>query len=290
MTIALLMVLAAASNLMGQVSLLSLQGEPEEVFDPWEGRWALAFVVLPGCPACVTAIRWLREAKETFPEIRLVLVAPWKSAELLKEADGLPVLLDEGGRFGAALGVRKAPTLLFFVEGTLIGKIAWPFSEKLLLQQLMEVQTLLVPSPKDFLSQPAPDFQGVSLMGKGVGNAELPKPLLLAFLTLGCAPCWEVLPVLQELSREVPVVLVAGVEPQGLASEERARLNRFLMEVQSVGGKAWVLLDLGVEGYPLARAFRVRRSPTFLLLDGKGVVVGAWVRAGEKWIEEIRVN
>lgn len=289
MPIALLMVLAAASNLMGQVSLLSLQGEPEEVFDLWEGRWALAFVV----PSRMSSLRHghpLAEGGEGNFSRNSSCSRSSLEKRRTSEGGGLPVLLDEGGRFGAALGVRKAPTLLFFVEGTLVGKIAWPFSENLLLQQLMEVQTLLAPSPKDFLSQPAPDFQGVSLMGKGVGNAELPKPLLLAFLTLGCAPCWEVLPVLQELSREVPVVLVAGVEPQGLASEERARLNRFLMEVQSVGGKAWVLLDLGVEGYPLARAFRVRRSPTFLLLDGKGVVVGAWVRAGEKWIEEIRVN
>ncbi|MEN3009421.1 MAG: hypothetical protein ABDI20_00290 [Candidatus Bipolaricaulaceae bacterium] len=257
-------------------SLHTLAGESFPLAELEKGRWALAFVVLPGCPACEVIIPWVHAAKGSFLEIHFALVAPYATLELKKQAEGLRVFLDEGGRFGFLLGVRRAPTVVFFVEGIPVEKLEWPFTEEIFFQKLGESLRVVVPSPKELVGQPAPDFAAQNLEGSAVKFRDLPKPLLIAFLALGCVPCWEALPVLTALSRKLPVVLVALVGHPGLAENDRQRLIQFAEKAKTVGGQTLVLLDHGMEGFPVAMAYRIRRSPTFILVDGKGVVGGVW--------------
>jgi thiol-disulfide isomerase/thioredoxin len=116
--------------------------------------------------------------------------------------------------------------------------------------------------------------------------AEVPRPLLLALFSLGCAPCWEVLPILEGLSQEVAVGLVAVDGSAGLSEVDRERLGQFLNEAEKLGGKARVLLD---QDFRMVEAYRVGQSPTFMLIDGKGVIAGVWQGEveTEKLVEEV---
>lgn len=81
-----------------EVSLVTPSGEPFSLAMLEEGRWALAFVVVPNCPACEEVMGWFNRAAEAFPEIRFVLVFPETSpAAESFSSEGVNVLLDEGG-------------------------------------------------------------------------------------------------------------------------------------------------------------------------------------------------
>lgn len=45
-------------------------------------RWALLFVVVPGCPACKETTGRLAQNKDVTAGVRLLLVAPWPTEEL----------------------------------------------------------------------------------------------------------------------------------------------------------------------------------------------------------------
>ncbi|MBC7318674.1 redoxin domain-containing protein [Candidatus Bipolaricaulota bacterium] len=268
------------------ISLATLAGEPFALEGLGKGRWALAFVVVPGCPACEKVIQWFNHAAEAFPEIRFAFVVPSATPELGQLAlENMLVLIDDGGKLGLLFGVRRAPTVLLFVEGISMEKLDWPFTEELLLRKLAESLLIAFPNPTELLGNPAPDFSAQSIDGEELAFADLPKPLLLAFIFLGCAPCWGALPVLVRLSQEVPVVLVAVVGRPGISEESRGRLVQFLKQAQEAGGKAFVLLDLWVEGLSVNTAYNVRRSPTFFFVGGKGVVEGVW--EGEESLERL---
>jgi len=232
---------------------------------------AVAFVIVPGCPACEKLIAWFSRAAQAFPEVRFLLVAPKATPEL--EAlvqDQSQALLDRGGVLGGWLGVKRAPTVFLPVEGVHVTRLDWPFTEGALLRALAE--SLLVeinlPNPRELLGEPAPGFSARYLEGKVVGLADLPRPLLLAFIDPGCAPCWEALPVLAEVAREVTVGLVVFVRETGLSQADRERLERGVEERPVA-----VLL---VKGIAVFSAYTVARSPTYILIDGKGVVAGVW--------------
>ncbi len=246
------------------------------------GRWTLLFLVVPGCPACEEALAWFHRAAQAFPEIRFLLVAPWNTEELPRLAGTLPVYIDEGGALGWELGIRRAPTVLLGAEGVIIDQLDWPFTEGQLFRSLAE--SLLVkiemPNPKELLGQPAPEFSATNLKGQETVLAELPRPLLLVFFSLGCPPCWEILPLLEELSKEVAIALLVFTEE--LAEDDWARLRGFLEGVE--GQQVAVLLT---KGFELLEAYRVARSPTYFLMDKKGVI--AWVKEGsEGLVEEVR--
>jgi len=258
-----------------------------------DGRWALAFVVVPDCPACDQVIEWFGRAAEAFPEVNFALVAPEFTSELLGlTGEDLLVLHDAGTQLGSEVGVTRAPTVSLLVEGVEIERLDWPFAEGLLLRKLAESLLVEFPTPSELLGQPAPGFSALSLEGQNIAFADLNVPLLLAFLALDCAPCWEALPVLAELSRDVPVVSVGIVGQPGLSDEDGERLAQFLEEADGVGGEAVVLLDLWDDGIPVSRAYKVRHSLTFVLADGKGVVAEVWegVEELESLGEELRAS
>lgn len=149
-----------------------------------QGRWAVGFVVAPGCPACEKVVPWFAYAAQAFPEIRFLLVAPNATPELAGLAGGLQVYVDRGGAFGAGLGVRRAPTVILLVEGAVAGRLDWPFTEEELARALASSRAVHVPTPRDLLGSPPPDGSGVDLAGNPVHLSDLPRPLLLVFFNL----------------------------------------------------------------------------------------------------------
>lgn len=269
-----------------EISLVTPSGDPFSLARLAEGRWALAFVVVPNCPACEEVMGWFNRAAEAFPEIRFVLVFPETSpAAESFSSERVNFLVDEGGMFGYLLGVRRAPTVVIFVEGIAVEKVEWPFNEGFLLRKLAESLLIAFPNPKELLGAPAPDFSAPSLDGEKLAFSDLPRPILVAFLALGCAPCWEALPVLVGLSQEVPVVLIAIVGQSGLSEEDHKRLYEFLKQAREKGGVAFVLLDPLADGFPVSTGYKVRRSPTFIFVDKKGVVEGIW--EGEESLDRL---
>lgn len=105
----------------------TLAGGTIEVEELAHGRWTIGFIILPGCPACEKVIEWFGRAAQAFPEIRFLLVAPKPTAEL-KEAVGekFTVLIDQGGLFGAWLGVKRGSTVFLVVEGVYVRRLDWP--------------------------------------------------------------------------------------------------------------------------------------------------------------------
>ncbi len=134
-----------------------------------QGRWALGFIVYPGCPACEKMVEWFEQAAQAFPEINFLLIAPTAAPELKElvktHAPGIPVLLDKGGILGTELEVKRAPTVLFSISGVLLDRLNWPFTEGTLLRKLAESLTTEVelPDPKELIGQPAPDFTASDL-------------------------------------------------------------------------------------------------------------------------------
>lgn len=182
--------------------------------------------------------------------------------------------------------------MVIFVEGIAVEKVEWPFNEGLLLRKLAGSLLIAFPNPKELLGAPAPDFSAPSLDGEKFAFSDLPRPILEAFLALGCAPCWEALFVLVGLSQEVPVVLIAIVGQSGLSEEDHKRLYEFLGQAKEKGGVAFVLLDPVAEGFPVSTGYKVRRSPSFIVLDRKGVVEGIWEgeETLDRLIEEVRLK
>jgi thiol-disulfide isomerase/thioredoxin len=279
------------SVLLGVSFLGLLQGV--EIGDLVHGRWALLFVVIPGCPACEKVLPWFSQAAQAFPEIRFLVVAPAATSELVGLAGDLPVYIDEGGALGWELGIRRAPTVVLLNAGIVVGRLDWPFTEGLLFRKLAESLLIEVKlySPRELLGQLAPSFSAANLKGEVISFHKLPRPLFLVFVDMECDPCWEVLPILEELSQEIFVGFVAVTRE--VSETHRERLEEFLNKVKAKGGRADVLLDKWVEGegFRILAIYKVGQSPTFILIDGKGVIAGVWegrVEA-EKLLEEVRV-
>lgn len=228
------------------------------------GRWALLFVVIPGCPACEKVLPWFSQAAQTFPEIRFLLVTPWSSDELEKLPGAIPVYVDNGGLFGASLGVRRAPTVLLLARGAVVLRLEWPFDEMKLKESLSELLAFQVPDPRALLGKRPPDFTAKTLAGESISMESLSKPLLLVFFNPACPGCWEDFPILSELSKEVSVVLLAAAK---LSPEKKDRLEL------AAGEKVVVLFT---EEVRVLQAFQVMRSPTYFLIDGEGVVIWVW--------------
>ena len=230
------------------------------------GRWALLFVVIPGCPACEKVLPWFSQAAQTFPEVHFLLVTPWSTPELGKSAGTLPVHIDHGGIFGASLGVKRAPIVLLLARGTIAFRLEWPFDEAKLQESLSGLLALYVPDPQALLGKNAPDFSAKNLAGELISLGFLSKPLLLMFFNPACPGCWEDFPVLVELSKEVSIALLA-IGKLSVNEVERLKL---------IAGENIVVLC--TEDIRILETYQVVRSPTYFLLDEKGVVI--WVQEG----------
>jgi thiol-disulfide isomerase/thioredoxin len=156
-------------------------------------------------------------------------------------------------------------------DGRPVGRLDWPFTKEALPKELARFLEFWLPTPRDLLGGEAPRFSAEDLSGREVTFADLPWPLLLVFFDPGCPPCWEALPALAEISREAAVTVLAVVPGAGLAPADRGRLEGLLR-----GGEGWPGMVPLVRDVEVLRAYRVVRAPTYILLNGKGVVTWVW--------------
>lgn len=214
--------------------------------------------VVPGCPACEDAIKWLGQAQHAQPEIRSLLLAPWQTRELEAAASqaALPFLVDAGGRIGASLGVKRAPTVIFFLDGLSVGRLEWPSTDKELHERLATLAAAPRPGPWRYFGERVSLGYFTALDGQQVALGELPKPLLISFFNPQCPPCWDALPTLVGLSEEFPAIGVVVVH--ALTEDSRDRLRDT--------GLVVVLDDNG----ELAQGFGLRVTPTYVILDREG--------------------
>jgi thiol-disulfide isomerase/thioredoxin len=158
-------------------------------------------------------------------------------------------------------------------DGRPLGRLDWPFTEEALTQELARFLEFWLPTPRDLLGGEAPRFSAEDLSGREVTFADLPRPLLLVFFNPDCPPCWDALPALAEISQEVAVAVLAVVSEAGLAPFHRERFAGF---VQARNGRPrFVLIGQDLE---VLRLYRVVRTPTYILVDKKGVI--SWVGDG----------
>jgi thiol-disulfide isomerase/thioredoxin len=272
------------------VSYETLDGGVISVEELAQGRWALLFVIFPGCPACEQAVDWFGLAAEAFPEIQFLLVTPKLTLEFNTSAKehspGISVFLDQGGRVGASLELTQAPSLVLSAEGVGIARLDWPFTEGELFRKLAESLLIEVeprtelPNPKELLGQVAPNFSALDLSGSEVSLAELPRPLFLVFLSPGCPSCWGCLPILTQLAEEMAVALVVPVRQARLPVTDRQRLERFQRSLKEK--PVYLLL---AQGSKALEAYKLAVSPTYFLINGKGVILGVW--EGQAQVEEL---
>ncbi|MGQ9477841.1 MAG: TlpA family protein disulfide reductase [Candidatus Bipolaricaulia bacterium] len=264
----------------------TLNGEMITAVDLARGRWSLGFIVIPGCLTCEEVVKWFGQANRAFPEIHFLLVTPEDTAELRgivqNHAPEVRVLLDSEHLLATALEVERLPTVFLSVEGVYITRLNWPFSKQEFTQAITESLSIVLehPDPKELLGQPAPVFSSVDLEGNEIDLTDLPRPLLLSFFAPRCPSCWEILPTLTELAGEVAIGVVVRVrEPMlSLSETQREQLEQFLRIVKEQGAQAAVILDRWTEeeGFMIGRAYKVMVVPTYILIDGKGVVTWVW--------------
>lgn len=255
-----------------------------------QGRWVLGFIIIPGCPACEEVIEWFGQAAKEFPEVHFLLVAPEDTPELRvtaqTHAPEIHVLLDREHILRTSFEVEQYPTVTIHVEGVWITKLDWPFSKGELLQEITESLFIEIefPDPRDLLGQPAPEFSSVDLEEKEISLADLTLPLLLLFFNPECPLCWETLPALIGLLKHVKGVAVGLVilvrEPRFSETYKR-RLEQFLQGMEEgERQQVTVILDKWVEegGFKIVQAYKVRITPTYILINEKGVII--WVLEG----------
>jgi thiol-disulfide isomerase/thioredoxin len=201
-------------------------------------------------------------------------VAPRLTEELetVSARTGLPIVLDEGGRMGAGLGVRRAPTVVFLLDGVPFGRLDWPFTEQELRDGLQELSAAPRAGPWLYLNKAVSLGTLPSLDAQPVDFDEIAGPFLISFFNPLCPPCWEALPALVALGEEIRVVLAVMAAP--LSADDGRRLRE-------TGLKA-VLDDNG----ELARRLTVRVTPTHVILDRAGVI--RWVHEGVVELEGLR--
>jgi len=294
--VAITLMLGASPQVMALPSaeFTTLDGGAITLAELSHGRWALAFVILPGCPACEEVIEWFVRAAQAFPQIDFLFVTPaatqefvamWRASFVEEDAAGstprrIPVLLDQDGVLGSTLGVERAPSVFLTMDGMYIDQLDWPFTQQELLPALEESLHVefVAPAPTGLLGQLATDFSALDLAGTEIALADLPRPLLVSFFNPDCPRCWEIMPALTSLSDEMAVALVVVVAEPPLPAAHRERLKEQL-------GESLMTLLL-VEGFDLLNAYKVTVSPTTILIDEQGVI--AWIKEGRIESQDLR--
>lgn len=265
--------LAAEPQATPTLEFAVLDGEPITLAELAQGRWVLGFVILPGCPACEGVITRFGLAGQAFPRVNFLLVTLAATPEFIsfvnEHAEGMQVLLDSDGSLGASLGVTRAPTIIFLMEGAQFDQLSWPFTEGDLHLATAELDEF--PDTARLVGQPSPEFTALDLTGSEGALTYLLHPLLLAFFNPDCPPCRDVLPALVKTSTEVLVVILVVVGEEGLSDEHRTRFEKS-------GAGAGQIVVLLLKDFQVVEAYQVTVTPTTILIDEQGSD-----NRGDKW-------
>ena len=124
---------------------------------------------------------------------------------------------------------------------------------------------LLLADPRRAREIFAPEFAFTSLQGESISLKELSgKVVVLDFWATWCPPCRESLPELKELTKEYPkeklaVISVSADENESQWKEFVAKKNMSWPQYRDADGR-------------VRRAFQVESFPTYLVLDGDGII------------------
>ena len=265
----------------------TLQGEEIPLERFYEGKWCLDFVMAPECMACAVSIGWLRnwQAEQTQSRIQVALVVPWDTPELRAALEGVPfpVLVDSQFILASWFKVQVAPTVVLFAEATFEKKLEWPFQEEELRTKLSELEEFVIPRPQDLLGQEPPDFSGVDLAGSPVASEDLPRPVLLFFFSTACPACRASLEMLDAMVEQVPVALLVVTKGHELASTDREELAAL---AETYGTRLYIVI-LGERERETMESFRIRWTPTFLLVDATGRLAAVWEGFSENLLIEL---
>ena len=131
---------------MPDLALVALDGRTVAM-GQFSGKPVVVNLWATWCPPCVREMPVLQQAQAEYPEVHFVFVnqaeprarvADWLRA---RNMDLRHVLLDDTGRFGAAVGQRALPTTLFFdARGQLAGQRVGELSPATLRQHLQALQ------------------------------------------------------------------------------------------------------------------------------------------------------
>jgi thiol-disulfide isomerase/thioredoxin len=106
----------------------------------------------------------------------------------------------------------------------------------------------------------APSLSGSDIVGRDVSLTNLPKPIVVAFLSIDCPYCRELRPQLEALGQAFPVVVV--LSGHGDMAFQSGSALRVLPDTDGAIGEAWGL----------------RAVPTLALVDSEGAV--SWLLEG----------
>lgn len=226
-----------------------------------QGRWAILAVVLPGCSACDEASAGLARRSTETPkpaslssprgEARSSIPPPpataFPSSWTRGACSGLPWA--SGGRRPWSSS-SSAP----------LERLEGPFNRDEFLPALEKLAAAPREGPWGLLGKQVSLGRAQNLAGRDLDLGEVFQPLLLLFFNPRCPPCWEALPGLGVLGDEIAIVVVL-VGAELLTEGERNRLE---------GTGLPVVRDAG----ELGRAFAVRATPTYVILDREGVIRG----------------
>jgi len=220
-------------------------------------------------------VQWFADAAEAFPEIQLAFVSPSRATESIETSGGaIPTIPDTNGLLAVALGVGRAPTVIVASDETTVARLDWPFGREDLFGVLaaQRLRSADAPNPERHLATSFKELVAVDLYGKRTALVDLPVPMLIAFLNLGCPACMDLLPLLQRVSAEISTALVAiPAAHGGLSTAERQCLEAF--REQTRPDSVVVLIDAS-DGFAERTAPLV--SPTLLLVNRRGVIIGQW--------------
>jgi thiol-disulfide isomerase/thioredoxin len=239
------------------------------------GIRAFAFIVQAECSACEQVVQWFADAAKAFPEIQLAFVSPSPATESVETSGGaIPIIPDKDGLLAVALGVARAPTVIVASDETTVARLDWPFSREDLFDVLtaQRPRNTDAPNPEPHLTTRSKELVTVNLHGKRTALVDLPFPMLVAFLNLGCPACMDLLPLLQRVSADISTALVA-IPPAhgGLSTAERQSLETLQEETRP--HSVVVLIDASDRSSERTTPLV---SPTFLLVDRNGVIIGQW--------------
>jgi thiol-disulfide isomerase/thioredoxin len=135
------------------------------------------------------------------------------------------------------------------------------------------------------VGKPAPIIDGVDLDGKALKLSDFRgKVVLLSFYASWCVPC------VRQFPHEIELVKAYHDQPFALIGINGDTSPQVAKDTTLKHGLTWRSVWDGYQGGNLARRYQLQGWPTFLLVDGKGIIRNRWCPAPEGREVEVAIN